>query len=347
MINRYDIMMAAFLLGPSVLNSLSRVPIRSQPWALAKNSVSFQFSCHAQCATHMDEWSKRAHNLLTKASFCFSEIMIIIDPPHGGKDYGPTYLPGPYAGGAQMFAKSEDGARLLRHADHVALILQKSVMNHCPHNHSVTASVHLIDYDDPAARVLLELAFDTRSPPGVPDSAWGVDNPPDAVGNFIFARLWKNSFMYMYSINASKSQYIMHSDNDLPDLVRRKESSNNNFVVNAVNSLQNHPNVVFVNAPKCTEFKYNGKFWTTDNCDNGGCTNIGHSLTAVWRKGGNAPGPYTSTQFFVADVAKVKSRVWPIPWWTDMIEVILTKRLGESGLIYAYLNKEKSHVCRP
>jgi hypothetical protein len=146
-------------------------------------------------------------------------------------------------------------------------------------------------------------------------------------------------------VNATVSRYIVHSDTDLKNLHSNpRKFGNHNFITSAVRVLRQHDSVVFVNAPACTDFHHK---WATNNCDNGGCSHVGRDLTVVARNSRNAPGPYVSTQLFVADTARVKNRLWPLPWWTDMIEVILIKLLGERGFLYGYLNGDKSNVCRP
>lgn len=268
--------------------------------------------------------------------YCFDEIIITIDPPHGGKTYGPSYLPMEHTA---TFVASEEGERLYEHAVHTAKLLRRYMSMHCPHR--AHACVHVIDYDSPHVRALLHTAFDTDGEPGVPGSAWGADNPPAEFRPYPFARMWKNSFMYMYAVNVTRSAFLFHSDSDVWPLEKNpRNHGNHHFIVDAVRAFQNHPNIVFVNAPVCRATQ-----WPTDNCDSGGCAAIGTDLTVVWRKGGNAPGPYVSTQLFVAQPTRVKA-LWPLPWWTDMIEVILIKHLGQKRQLYAYLNGDKSHVCR-
>jgi hypothetical protein len=143
-------------------------------------------------------WGDMTKDFIDKVKFCFHEVLITIDPPHGGKTYGPAYLPGPYAGGSTAFIKSVPGVALINHATKIAEQLRRGIIANCP-KHTVVVNVMVINYDKQATRDLLLESFDINGPTGVTGSAWGRDFPPTGVKDFSFARMWKNSFMYMFS----------------------------------------------------------------------------------------------------------------------------------------------------
>lgn len=337
------------------IDALSGVPDTTETMTKALSNGTLPSHSGRTVALHWSlfqsngpEWGQKFLDRLQTLNFCFNEILVTVDTVHGGKDYGPRYLPRPPGrldAGAQIFRDSPGGKAFLAHADGVVQKGKSWLQNKCPTTH-ITARVQLIDYADPQVRAALHQSFDVNGMTSVPYSAWKETYMPPGTGEYPFARMWKNSFAYMYPFTIVKSQFLFHADSDLPNLWPNKVPGPN-FIARGVDSLMAHPDVVMVMPPDCKSTFASGKEFATHSCDNRGCHALGDDLFSIERNVPDAQHPvvtFVSTQRFVSDVQRMKS-TWPIRYWTDMFEVTLMQHFADKGVKSAKLQRGFSNLC--
>eukprot|EP00931_Biecheleriopsis_adriatica_P086134 TRINITY_DN60854_c0_g1_i1.p1 TRINITY_DN60854_c0_g1~~TRINITY_DN60854_c0_g1_i1.p1 ORF type:complete len:401 (+),score=41.17 TRINITY_DN60854_c0_g1_i1:61-1263(+) len=320
----------------------------------ANQTVTFHWSLFEQDGFG---WEESFFDQLETLNFCFNEIMVTVDVKHGGKNYGPSYLPHPPGGlnsGAQDFRASERGKQFLDRAKAVVHSAKSQLQIKCPGT-DVSASVHLLDYADPLVLSTLRQIFDVDGATSVSYSAWRETYLPDGTEHYPFARMWKNSFMYMYAFTLAKSQALFHLDADVPAMLPNivPGGSNlhekGNFIASGLASLEAHPDVVMVMPPRCqTTVDPSGKQFAVPNCEKG-CRLLGDDLLVVERSVPDEMHPlvtYVSMQHFLSDVQRMKS-MWPLSYWTDMLEVMLMQHFADKGMKSAYSDKHLSNVCFP
>lgn len=324
-------------------------------------------------------WKHFMMELLEKCHYCFDEVLITIDPKHGGKVYGhqPAYLGPPYANGTHEFLASVAGQALIRQAEAVLAEVSLRLQQHCSGRKAgmvdgLRTEVLVIDYASPSNQALLREAFDLKGPVGTPQSPWRFDAVPPGAENFPFARMWKASFMYNYVISAVQSDMVLHMDGDEMYLHRtgyyggssrdgiqltRPEHHSiahtaleaKSFVSRAVVSLTAHSDVVRVSPAQCEQYKdKSGGQWAVYSCF-AGCESLGTDLTIV-RSPYNSydyrlPPPEVSDQIYVADVRRWKS-LWPLKYWTDFHEILFGSNLRDKNMVVAQLQSGLADTCK-
>lgn len=318
--------------------------------ARANRTVAFHWSLFEKDGF---DWESNFLDRLETFNFCFNEIIVTVDVKHGGKDYGhdgPSYLPHPSGrldSGAKEFRASEHGKQFLHRANAVVQSAKSGLQVKCPGT-DVTASVYLIDYADPQVLAALRQMFDVDGVTSVPWSLWRETYLPDGTEHYPFARMWKNSFMYMYAFTVAKSHALFHWDADMPSLLPNiAPGQNTHFISSGLDSLEAHPDVVLVMPPTCkTTVDTSGKEWAVSSC-NAGCRALGDDIFVVERSvpdNTHPPVPYVSTQKFLSDVQRMKS-TWPLSYWTDKTEEILMQHFADIGMTAATQQKHFSNMC--
>mmetsp|Transcript_115646 Transcript_115646/g.181952 ORF Transcript_115646/g.181952 Transcript_115646/m.181952 type:complete len:387 (-) Transcript_115646:14-1174(-) len=368
----------AFCLIATSLDSSGRIrryePSSAEVWrGHATQNVALHFSLQGNTDSTDDKgWQHRLSSLLDALHYCFDELLITIDPPHGGKTYGPAYLPAPFANGTSDFLMSPHGKELLQNAQRVFTAAASQLKSHCPKQQvsdvgGVSGGVHVIDYALPRSRKLLAQAFDLSAKTTVSnDSPWKLPPRSSASKDFLPARMWKNSFMYMYAVDAVKSPFLVHADADLDILsTRLGKGLRPSFPEGASQILAHYPKVVSVGAPSCyrdrgvldqkiassmdqqpqgsvAEAALQG--W---DCASGGCKVVDGSYIVAELTTSDAEVPlvpYISTKLFLTDVSRLKS-LWPLPYWEDQTEIVLMHALGQHQKQHAYLTSKLSDLC--
>lgn len=338
-----------------------------------------------------DSWKRFIQDALRKCHFCFDEVLITIDTKHGGYNYGealtggePRYAGPPYLYGAQEFIYSSDGQKLLEEANAVLANMSAHLERHCPERKASTenakeglrAQVLVIDYSSNESTALLRKAFDLKWPPAVPGSPfWSnsevafSDVQELGIDHRRFARMFKNSFMYNYIINAVQSDVLFHMDGDWDYLEPRHVSSDSSvlpeqsLISQAIAALTTHSDLVMVAPYPCQGLC----------CEYGGCESLDSNLGVVWATKTNVllkpksqecgsrwlehfgvqqnlswnsdKVPYVSTQIYATDVKRWKS-LWPLSYWTDHIELLLMGNLADKEKKFAYLNDGLADICK-
>jgi len=346
---------------------------------LATESVAFHFSLQGLSNSLDEGWSRRLLKLLDSFHYCFDEVLLTIDPQHGGKTYGPSYLPGPYANATEEFLTSLAGQELLNDAQQAFTSAAEKLKVHCTGRKAgseagVAGGVHVIDYASPKTHSLLAQAFDLSATlqSSSTDSPWS-DSPallqklPASAKDFLPARMWKNSLMYMYAVNSASSQLLVHADADI-DLLSTGlgGGARPGFVESAARALAKYSEVASVGAPSCYRERDSAspdrahgaeeeipqvslaeaavQGW---DCSNGGCERLGADLIVALQTTQDATipvVPYISTKLFVTNLARFKS-LWPLPHWTDQTEVLLMFALARKHLKHGFLQERSTDLC--
>lgn len=135
------------------------------------------------------------------AKFCFSEIYVILDVPHGGQGGDPA--DGVYSagyGGYDTFLTSKAGLRTRCLAEYWASRGRTLVQKHCPADHKVTWVVEVMNYDRPS---LEREMLDHYDIPAVKSNLHGYD---------LFQTMWRNAGTYIHAVTEAAGDYVLHAD---------------------------------------------------------------------------------------------------------------------------------------
>mmetsp|Transcript_127354 Transcript_127354/g.220766 ORF Transcript_127354/g.220766 Transcript_127354/m.220766 type:complete len:420 (-) Transcript_127354:85-1344(-) len=328
----------------------------------ANRKVALHWSLEhdADTSRKTQNWEAKLLAVLDATKFCFDEVLITIDPVHGGKDMGPKWLPTPRGDldvGAKELENSLPGKALVKHADAVRDKIKAWYKENCPGaTTEFDRSVQVIDYSNPDNVNRLNYMFNFSDDANFPRSPWILDKEMKRFHrDYPFAWMWKNSFSYMYAIDKVQSDYVFHYDSDAHLLKENKvlneylEHKRPAYVGNALKMLERNPEVVMVVAPSCRRFFSRSDEWAVPFCKKG-CFLMGEDqeLTIIQQQDPKLDRtvlPYVSAEHYIADVKRMKS-LWPFKYWADMFEATLMYNLRDQGKKYAWMNRETSDLCK-
>lgn len=247
---------------------------------------------------------------------CFSHIMIVIDPPHGGKTYAydrqsePVYLPSP----KKLLSCVESNMYIrdaLWNIERTTALLRSRCAN------DVTTSAVVLNHTD-LEKSFLPSVLDL-SGPAVHDSTFNYYRSFEDVRTDlpVSQRMWKNSAMYIWSLTHAPSRYLVHIDIDLSALsngrhlvtpwvpsFQRKYSPPIRFwplpdpdwLTKGVSQIQEDSSVAFVMPRRCSE------------------------------SAGYVKNKHLSTRIFLADCTHFKDMI-PLKAWADHIEELIGENM--------------------
>lgn len=167
------------------------------PWQESDEKITFQISIMVDEGEHM----ARVPMMLTLFKFCFEELFILFDIPHGGCDYGPMRMKGgPRTVG--QFLHSEKKAKILEEAQRVLSQAAGLHSRHC--SKPVRTRSDIIDYESDRVRNVWRNTFNLEFEP-----------PTEEQKKWPFAFMWKNSMAYVLAIQDSSNEFVLHVDDDI------------------------------------------------------------------------------------------------------------------------------------
>eukprot|EP00931_Biecheleriopsis_adriatica_P088271 TRINITY_DN62632_c0_g1_i1.p1 TRINITY_DN62632_c0_g1~~TRINITY_DN62632_c0_g1_i1.p1 ORF type:complete len:380 (-),score=43.17 TRINITY_DN62632_c0_g1_i1:7-1146(-) len=188
--------------------SMTSAP-REEAWAHVPD-VNVTFSSSFCCNE-----SASLDNMLASLAalrFCFTNVYLIIDVPHGGVHIGREgrYPGGP--GGNSEFLRSTSGTQLLEAAQRTAQRAVALLQSHCPlTQHPLTWNVETLNYDTPEMHEVLLQDFGVVS------------------DEFFFDTMYLNTMAYAKLLHLPDTQYVWHSDSDWR-VYRVGEGADPNFI---------------------------------------------------------------------------------------------------------------------
>jgi hypothetical protein len=225
---------------------------------------------------------------------CFSDVIVTVDTPHGGKTYAadrsadPVYLEpnnGPVPSPSQLQKASRTAitpaiTMLTLHCRHPP-ILKIVVLNHTRLDSSGWLKRA---FSDPATRPDVEPAFRDLD-----------HNRP------MFERFFKNTVMYVYSIVTCRTRYLLHFDIDVLGLTNTVPTIGHTtqipgFVRTAVLNMRHDNHTMFATPGSCSSGKV-AWFYTA------------------------------STRLFMVDTHRFRSML-PLVGWADHVEEVLKFNMG-------------------
>lgn len=265
----------------------------------ANVTFSSTFCCND---THMG-------NVLTSIEalrFCFTDVLLIIDVPHGGLRNVSTVpgwekIPGG-PGGYSEFINSTWGRQMIDAANKTAQAAVALLQSRCPLGlngplHPPTWKVHILNYDEPATRMAFESDF-------------GVD----AVG-FAFSSMYPNTMPYDKLWNLPDTQYVWHSDSDYL-VYRIAEDASPNFIETSISLFRSDSRVMMASPSKIPMLLTSGheeKTFFHAQWEHELYGNEFSKFDARWHQGEALSNTYTqsyhpvSTEAFLLDVQKFRS----------------------------------------
>lgn len=168
--------------------------------------------------------------------FCFQEIFLTFDIPHGGCNYGPVRL----RGGPETVSKflhSHARAELLQEADRVLARAVAIHRRHCANQ--VVTRAEIIDYEsDEVHQLWRDWFFLEFEPPAPAESKWP------------FAYMWKTQMMYVLAVVKAANQFVLHVDDDIA-VVDKANNGVGVFVQAAIEKFQASDTVVLGSLGLC------------------------------------------------------------------------------------------------
>jgi len=160
--------------------------------------------------------------------FCFTDILLILDVPHGGDKHGSKFPGGP--GGYSEFLSSTWGKQMIGAANKTAQAAVTLLQSRCPLSangllHPSTWKVDILNYDDSAMSMALKSDFDT-----------------DADG-FLFSSMYPNTMVYDRLWHLPDTQYVVHGDADMR-FHRIAEGASPNFIEASITLMRSDSRVM-------------------------------------------------------------------------------------------------------
>mmetsp|Transcript_109684 Transcript_109684/g.224131 ORF Transcript_109684/g.224131 Transcript_109684/m.224131 type:complete len:359 (+) Transcript_109684:94-1170(+) len=283
-------------------------------------TFSYTFCCNE---------TSEMENVLTSVEalgFCFTEVVLIIDVPHGGLKDG-VVLPGGI-GGYSEFLHSTWGKQMISTAKRTAQEAAALLESHCPLSlhgpqHPPKWRIDVMNYEDPAMQTTLESDF-------------GVN-----VSGFWRDSMYPNTMVYDRLWNLPDTQYVWHSD--AGGVVQRfGQFAGPNFVEASMNLMRSDSRV-FMTVPtknyglnqwKCStpfdKSKGNMEFearWHEEENP----FNIKTYINQGWFMSYEDPRAWTSSEVFFLDVRKFRSLLpFNASYASEPIEEILSRTFPEN-----------------
>jgi len=274
-------------------------------------TFSYTFCCNE---------TSEMENVLTSVEalgFCFTEVVLIIDVPHGGL-YNNSVLPGGI-GGQSEFLHSAWGTNMLRKAKRTAQEAVTLLESHCPlslhgPHHPPRWRIDVLNYDEPAMQTALEADFSVNV-----SGFWRESMYPNTM---VYDRLW----------NLPHTQYVWHSDSGFA-VQRFGQNAGPNFVEASINLLRSDSRVIMTSPAKvagpdpskCLEFEARGHQEKTPS--------------KIKTYTHNVFGVGVFTEVFLMDVLKVRSLLpFNASDASKPIENILTDSFAEKGALNVWLD---------
>mmetsp|Transcript_25487 Transcript_25487/g.57788 ORF Transcript_25487/g.57788 Transcript_25487/m.57788 type:complete len:366 (-) Transcript_25487:57-1154(-) len=157
--------------------------------------------------------------------FCFTNVYLTIDVPHGGRHPQRGQYPGG-PGGHSEFLRSTSGTQLLAAAQRTAQGAVALLQSHCPlTEHPLTWNVEVLNYDTPEMRKALFQDFGVHS------------------RKFFFDSMYVNTMVYDKILHVPDAQYVWHSDSDWR-VYRVGEGTDPNFIETSINLMRSDMRVM-------------------------------------------------------------------------------------------------------
>jgi len=271
--------------------------------------------------------------------FCFTNVYLTIDVPHGGRHPQRGQYPGG-PGGHSEFLRSTSGTQLLAAAQRTAQGAVALLQSHCPlTEHPLTWNVEVLNYDTPEMRKALFQDFGVHS------------------RKFFFDSMYVNTMVYDKILHVPDAQYVWHSDSDWR-VYRVGEGTDPNFIETSINLMRSDMRVMSTvptvtrNQAQTPEKRHDDMFqgWGVYKAGWGA-----EDFDAKWPQG-EAPAttysfmwlgtPFFSTEQFLMDVERAKTL---LPFGeiaqTASFENFMWGTLRDHALKQVWFNESVNVIC--
>jgi len=289
--------------------------------------------------------------------FCFTDVFVTLDVPHGGHSMSSGELPGG-PGGYSEFLNSSSGQNLVNSAHKTANAAVALLQSHCA-SILPMSRVDVLNYDEPAMRETLNSDFDL---------GWN----PEFNDDFVFSKMYVNTMVYDKLLHLPGAQYVWHSDSDWR-VYRVAEDTSLNFIERSIALMRSDERVV-ATVPTVTHFLEprpwvvpGAVFDSTPEQRRDGMVVSGfikrepgdwHSeeFDGKWPEGDSPTAPTTykfllhksqffSSQQFVMDTQKMRSLL-PLHG-TGTFESMIRPRLTEREWSQIFFDESTGVICGP
>lgn len=282
---------------------------------------------------------------LETARFCFREVFIVLDVPHGGKYHHKT-KGGP--GGTKAFLAEPEGRGLVCEAERMAAEAAQLLRKRCPRAPTpATWQLEVMDYDSKEYRQ--ELLEDYALSIGAPNLLTKPEvskvintTKPD---EYLFRVMWRNSFIFSRMLKKCKGNYVFHSDSSYILAEFQERGNREGFMERSIGLMRSDDRMYMVAPQVCS-------MWESEETRNLNQPIEGRWGGAppakLWRRTASDAQSLVSHQQFIVDVARFKA-LYPLSHWRSHGEhiwsIALNKRKNAAFFVYIDENAVFANSC--
>jgi len=272
----------------------------SRPWEESDIDVTFHMSLVVDDSANL----ARVPMALTLFKFCFEEILIIFDIPHGGCNYGPTRLKGgPSTVG--NFLHSDDKSKLLAEASRVLAQAAAIHSQHC--KKPARTRVEIIDYEsDRIYKIWRESFYLDFEPPSAAQSKWP------------YAFMWKNTMAYVLAVHDASNEFVFHVDDDIA-VISDANTGIGTFVKTSIKEFGASGSLALSQLGLCNhiETKNLVRYKT-------------HGAVQLFKA--RPPNPFVSFQLFITKQSRFRM-LYPLQYWRHFTESVFTVSIKKTAML--------------